>query len=137
VTCLPSLISFDQFSEVGSPSGLADPGVFEELFGTGSLLGLLAQTKVDKVFESLTEVTLELRRRVLGDEEKNFHRMNVGIRGLSVGELQGGDTKRPDVGFVVVSRLFDNLRSHPEWSSYKCVLLGHGGRQLTRNTKVG
>jgi hypothetical protein len=103
VTCLPSLISFDQLGQVCSPSGLADPGVFEEFFGTRSLFGLLAQTEVDKVLESLAKVALELRRRVLGDEEENLHWMNVGIWGLSVGQLQGGDTKRPDVGLVIVS----------------------------------
>jgi hypothetical protein len=111
--------------------------VFEEFFGTRSLFGLLAQTEVDKVLESLAKVALELRRRVLGDEEENLHWMNVGIWGLSVGQLQGGDTKRPDVGLVIVSWLFDDFWGHPEWSSYKGILLGHGGRQLTRNTKVG
>lgn len=128
MACLPSLISLDQLGQVRSPSGLADPGVFEELFGTRTFLGLLAQTKVHKIFERLAEIALELRRRVLGNEEKNFHRMDVGIRRLSVGQLQGGDTKRPDVGLVVVSRLFDNLWRHPEWSSYECILLGHSGR---------
>lgn len=128
MTCLPSFVSFNQLSQVCGPSSLADPGVFEKLFGARSLFGLLAQTKVDKVFEGLAEVTLELRRRILWNEEENFHRMDVGIRGLSIGELEGGDTKRPDVGLVIVSRLFDNFWSHPEWSPYKCILLGHGGR---------
>lgn len=77
--------------------------MFEKFFGTGSLFGLLAQTKIDKVLERLAEVAVKLRRRVLRNEEKNFHRVNVGIRGLSVGQLQGGDTKRPDVGLVVIS----------------------------------
>jgi hypothetical protein len=111
--------------------------VFEKFLGTGSFFGLLAQTEIDKIFERLAEVAFKLRRRVLGNEEKNFHRVNVGIRGLSVSQLQGGDTKRPDVGLVVISRLFDDFRGHPEWSSHKCVLLGHSGRELTRNTKVG
>jgi hypothetical protein len=59
--------------------------VFKKFLGTGSFFGLLAQTEIDKVFERLAEVALELRRRVLGNKEKNFHGVNVGIRGLPVG----------------------------------------------------
>ena len=87
MACLPSLISFNQLSQVRSPSGLTDPRVFEEVLGTWSLFGLLAQTKVHKVFEGLAEVTLELWRRIFWNEEKNFHRMNVGIWGLSIGQF--------------------------------------------------
>ncbi|KAH0445661.1 hypothetical protein KCU90_g247, partial [Aureobasidium melanogenum] len=81
-------------------------------------------TDIDKVLESLAEIALELWRRVLWNEEKDFHGMNVGIW-------------RPDVGLVVISRLLDDFWSHPERGSNECVLLGHGGRELARNTKIG
>lgn len=137
MTCLPSFISFDQLSQVCGPLGPADPGMFEKFLGTGSLFGFLAQTKVDKVLESLAEIALELWRRVLWNEEKDFHGMNVGIWGFSIGQLESSDTKRPDVSLVIISRLLDDFWSHPERGSNECVLLGHGGRELARNTKIG
>jgi hypothetical protein len=111
--------------------------VLEKLFSAGSLFRLLAQAKVDKVLESLAKVTLKLGRRVFRDQKKDLHGMDIGIWGLSICQLQSSDAKRPDIGFVVIARLLDDFGCHPEGSSHKCVLLGHGGGELSRNTKVG
>lgn len=110
--------------------------MFQQVFGTGSLFGLLTQTKADKILEGLAEVALKLRRGVLWDEEENLHGVDVGVGWFSVGQLQRSDAERPDVSFVVVSRLFDDFRGHPEGSAYKGVLFGHCGRELTRDSKV-
>ena len=52
-------------------------------------------------------------------------------------EFERGDTKGPDVGFMVVARLLDNFRGHPEGSSDKRVLLRHCRRELARDAKIG
>lgn len=62
--------------------------------------------------------------------------MDIRVWGLSVGQLEGCDTQGPDVGFLIVPGLLDDLRSHPEWSAYKGVLLCHRGSKLSRNAKV-
>jgi hypothetical protein len=63
--------------------------------------------------------------------------MDVGIRRLAVGKLECRDTQGPDVSLVIVAALLDHFWRHPEWGAHKGVLLGHGRRELARDTKVG
>lgn len=62
--------------------------------------------------------------------------MDVGVRRLAVGQFQGGNAERPDVGFAIVARLLNHLRRHPERGPHECVLLSHGCRELPRNTEI-
>lgn len=107
------------------------------MFCSGPLPGVLSKAEIDEFLESGREVALQCRRGVLRYEKENFHRVDIGVGGLSIGQLKCSDTQRPYVGLAVVARLLDHLRSHPERRSNKGVLLRHGGRKLARNTKVG
>lgn len=63
--------------------------------------------------------------------------MDIRIRRLAVGQLKCSDTERPDISLVVVARLLNNFGSHPKRRADKSVLLGHCGRELPRDTKIG
>ena len=61
------------------------------------IFGILVQASLDKLFKLLRVIASELRRIVLGDEEEDAHRMQVGIRRLSLGKLDGRYAQRPDI----------------------------------------
>lgn len=56
---------------------------------------LFVETNGHKLFEGLREVSQQLRWRVLGNEEEHSHWMEVCMRRLSCGKLDGCDTQRP------------------------------------------
>ena len=58
---------------------------------------VLVKTGLDELLERPAEVALQLRRRVLGDEEECPHRVEVGEGGLALGQLNSSDAQRPDV----------------------------------------
>ena len=58
---------------------------------------VLVKTGLDELLERPAEVALQLRRRVLGDEEERPHRVEVGEGGLALGQLNSSDAQRPDV----------------------------------------
>lgn len=133
----PVLIARDELLQTSGPASFLDEGSVEEILGRGTLLGVFAQAEVDKVLEGGGEVAFEHGRWVLGDQEEDLHGVDVGIGGLAVCQLQGGDAERPDVGLAVVARLLDDLGGHPEGGADEGVLLSHGGRELARDAKVG
>lgn len=133
----PALVALDELGQVGRAFGAADPGVLEEVFGRWALSGLFTQAELDEVFELRGKVAFECWGDVFGDEEEDFHWVDVGVRGFAVGELEGGDAEGPDVCFVVVPGLLDDFGCHPERCADKGVLLGHGCRELTGDAKVG
>lgn len=51
--------------------------------------------------------------------------MDVAVRGLALGHLEGGDAQAPDVGHAVVANLLDHLGGHPEGRADHSVALGH------------
>ncbi len=61
------------------------------------MLRVFVETSSHKVFEGLRPLSIQLWRIVLGNEEQHFHGMEVGMWWLSVGQLDGCDTQRPDV----------------------------------------
>ena len=58
---------------------------------------VLVKTGLDELLERPAEVALQLRSRVLGDEEERPHRVEVGEGGLALGQLNSSDAQRPDV----------------------------------------
>ena len=49
------------------------------------------------------QLTCQLRRVVLGDEEEDAHGVKVGVGRLSLRQLDCCDAERPDVGLPTVS----------------------------------
>ena len=58
---------------------------------------VLVKTGLDELLERSAEVALQLRRRVLGDEEERPHRVKVREGRLALGQLNSSDAQRPDV----------------------------------------
>ncbi len=71
---------------------------------------LLVETSFYKLLELPAVVSIQLRWRVLWDEEKHPHGVHVRVRRLAFGQFDGGDAQGPNVGLGVVRRLLDHLR---------------------------
>lgn len=82
---------------------------------------VLIEARLDELFEGFRVAACQLRGVVLGDEEEHPHGVQLGVGGLALGQLDGGDAERPDVRLAVVTRLLDDFRRHPEWRADKCV----------------
>jgi hypothetical protein len=111
--------------------------VFKEFLDCGALIGVLLQTSSNEVLERLGKLALESRRGVLGDQEENTHRMQISIRRLLFGQLNGSDTHGPNISLGVITGLLDNFRGHPEWCSDESVSLGSLVSQLTGYSEIG
>ena len=127
--------------------------------GCTHILGVTLETARHKLPERLREGALQGRWRVLGNEEQHLYRhascgqqvpegwyliiaylhgMQLCVRWLSFCKLNGGDSKTPDVGLVIVATLLDYLRRHPIWRPNESILLSRQGPgQLSRYTEVG
>lgn len=77
---------------------------------------------------------LGVRRAQL--EKAHLHGMQVSIGRLAHGQLDGSNTQAPDISLEIVATLLDDFWTHPVGCAYKGVLFGHGGSELTRDTKV-
>jgi len=84
------------------------------------LLGSLLEAKSNKLFESLGEVALKSRGRVLGDQEENAHGVEIGIRRLALGHLNCSDAKRPNISLGIVTRLLNNLKEEKKKVAIRC-----------------
>ena len=111
--------------------------MLQEFLGRRPLSGISSETQGDEILEELAEIALQRWWRVLRDEKEYLHGMNVGTGRFSMSQLESRDPQRPDIGLMIVSGLFDHLRSHPIRGTDKRVLLGHRRRKLTRHSKVG
>ena len=101
------------------------------------LFRVFDQAQRDEVLESRAERAFETRRTRLWDQEKHLHGMVLGERRLPLGEFDGGDSERPDVGFCVVSGLTDHLGRHPVGSADESVAAIESRGELSRYAKVG
>jgi hypothetical protein len=133
---LPTLSALDQLSQVCRSLSLLNEWMFKHLFGRRPLPGIPLQTHFDELLEWPAEVAIQARGWVLGNQKQNFHGMNICVGRISTCQLNSRDTQRPNVCFIVISRLFDDFRGHPKGRSNESILLRHRCRQLTRNAKI-
>ena len=64
--------------------------------------------------------------------------MQFRVRWLALGQLNRRDPKTPDIRFIVVSGLLDNLRRHPVRRAHESVLLGRKrSGELARDAEIG
>lgn len=66
-----------------------------------------------------------------------LHGMQVGVGWLAHCQLNGSDAQTPDICLEIVAALLNDFRAHPVRCANEGVLLGHCGRQLARDAKVG
>ena len=66
------------------------------------IFGVLVQTSFYELLELFGEISSQLGRIILGDEEEDPHGMEVGVWRLSLGQLDSRDAQRPDVRLGVV-----------------------------------
>lgn len=133
----PSLEPLDKLSEIGGLFCFADKGMLEELLCGGAVARVTLETEVNEFLEWSGKRTFELRRWVLGNEEKDLHWMQVGVRRFAHRKLDGCNSQTPNVGLEIVAALLDDFWTHPVRCADKSVLLGHGRCELAGNTKVG
>ena len=66
------------------------------------ILRILVQAGLYKLFELLGEISRQLRRIVLRDQEQDSHRMEVGVRWFSFSEFYSSDPQRPNISLGIV-----------------------------------
>lgn len=84
--------------------------------------GVLLKAELHDVLEvaaklvaaAIVVVRAQRRRVLLQRQQQNLHGLEARVRRIALGQLQSRDTKRPDIGFVVVAtHLLHNLGRHP------------------------
>lgn len=98
---------------------LGDEGVLEQLLNGPSFLDILLQAPGHKVAVVLRKLHFVQSVCVLGGNEiHGFQGRQSQVWWLTLSQLHGDHTHRPDIDQLIVELLLDQLGSHPGWSAH-------------------
>ena len=99
--------------------GTLQEGVLQEVLGRGALLGVHCETGLHEVAEALGPAVADLGRISCDDIDHNTALRLTDVGRVTLGDLKGEDTERPDVNLGVVASLtLNELWRHPTESAH-------------------